>query len=58
MRERNDKNKSNGDQPWAASALFLILMLGTILMLTFYQDEQRGPSLVETIEQLDIAARR
>jgi len=51
MRERNDKDNSNGDQPWAAGAIFLILMLGTILMLTVYQEEQRGPSFVETVEQ-------
>lgn len=57
MRERNEKNKSDGDQPWGAGAFFLILMLGTILILTVYRDEQR-PALVETIEQLDIATRQ
>ncbi|MEL6814140.1 MAG: hypothetical protein AAFP03_04910 [Cyanobacteria bacterium J06598_3] len=53
MRERNDKNKGDGDQPWAAGTFFLMLMLGTILILTEYQNEQPGPSLVETIDQLD-----
>lgn len=52
MRERKDKNKSDGDQPWAAGTFFLILMIGTILTITLYRDGQRGPSLVETIEQL------